>query len=1371
MSRQMPGWITATIAFIILTVALLFLSHVPLAATSITPPAMAAGQGVALPDLIIEKITVTPPNPGPGSVSDITITVKNIGTAAVTDFDLYLYVEPVDNPPTLATPLTTRTIYGDEPLAPGATWSFTRSGQPFTQENPQIYAWVDRNNQIVEANENNNLFPPVSTLHPDEFDLDPTSDDNCSDAKPILVNAPPQQHNLAREGNQPDADWVKFEAKADVVYVASAISIGADANLLINSRNRCDGPPGLGVRQTITIPALSNSTYYLKIEHQSSAYGPDNAYELVVESDERCGRFEPNNRCEVATDLFAGDKTIESTFCIDKDIDWYRFEVEPGVTYTMTARNVGSKANLAMKLYDNCNGRPLDSGLQMYYTAVEQGYLYLQSTNQSAQTSGIDTTYAVKVAADLAGRCREDSYEQGAGRDDTITQAQPILANHNAQIHNSCPAGDVDWVKFNANAGITYTVETFDLAAKADTKLCLHDTTGKEIQCDDDAGAGAGSRLVLTNTIAGEYYFSVRALNPRAAGANTQYSFQVITGACQNDAFEPDNGRTAARPLPTDNTLQPHTICGQGDEDWHAFDALANTPYIIESVHRGPEADTVLELYNQAGALLASNDDYTDSVGSQLNYTVTIPGKYYTRVRLYNPTHYGTGTNYAVRVRTGIIASPPLPPAPSPGDSVNRPPEGGIRTLILLNHSYLTQRYGAEATQQLMTKLDQLIRHEKVQGELVRLDEITEIQAAYDQWQQDFTSVGLANQTADAIRRTILSYRSQHAGLRYLLLIGDDRVLPFYRLPDRTIETPEKTYAEVNEKHPTGAALRGNYYLTDDFYATDKPTITSAGTVLYIPDLAVGRLIETPADMGQLIDRFLGAPMPVIDRVLVTGWTFVSDVAAENCRNWRQMLRDNTQTKVNCAMIGEFWTQQQFRDARLQTNPRYVVQSINGHAAHFGDQSPDLVTFNVSLVEAANIDYAGGLVYAVGCHSGLNVPPENSGESSVGTHPLSALDLPESFIRKGANYVGNTGFGYGIEGGIVLSELMVQYYTEELGKRSFGQALMAAKQRYYRQLTVEPTAHDQKVMQQLVYYGLPMFHEIPESLGDPVDPFPGVGFDLSLPSLGDQFNTRTATLNFQNGNITKVEATDGQGEYFTLSGQAQGIPGQPLLPLYYKELGQANTTMRSVVIRNASYTITTGIDPLVVTPINEYSQNTTELALDATSGWYPAVPIRVQTLSDGATLATQVAQYNPATGQLRQFRTLQVELLSSNSADKTPPIVLVVDGLYNQQTGQISVKVGASDSSGIDSVTLVYAQDGQTQTGAFQSLKLQFDSAAHKWRGVFPGTMHTRFYAQVVDGSGNKTDANDKGRWYAPAIAFTGKPSNAYGLFLPLVNR
>lgn len=124
------------------------------------------------PDLLIAGVTVTPPNPGPGTTGDIAVVIKNGGTAPVSGFYVYLYVDPTAQPPVVTTPYTTRTFFGVT-LEPNGVFVWTRTGHPFTNA-PRIYVWVDPpwENKVQESNEANNLYPQsnaaITALYPDQ---------------------------------------------------------------------------------------------------------------------------------------------------------------------------------------------------------------------------------------------------------------------------------------------------------------------------------------------------------------------------------------------------------------------------------------------------------------------------------------------------------------------------------------------------------------------------------------------------------------------------------------------------------------------------------------------------------------------------------------------------------------------------------------------------------------------------------------------------------------------------------------------------------------------------------------------------------------------------------------------------------------------------------------------------------------------------------------------------------------------------------------------------------------------------------------------------------------------------------------------------
>ncbi len=1355
-----------TVATAVLLSSLLLTTNVA-AATLIGAHRQEVQQPQVGPDLVVETITVSPVSVGAGGSAEITPVIKNNGEGftSLANMTIHLYLDPVDNPPTPATPHTTSTSIPVQ-LAAGATYNSWTVTRDFTRNDWRLCVWVDRGNSIQEANDDNNILCIDSPNTPPIGEKDTyEDDDSCDTVKTISTDGVIQNRNLFRHDSTDDVDWIKFAGEGDVKYVIEAVAIGKDADLFVELHSTCNGPPSFGNNTKITFTAPVSGDYYLKVGNNQPNYGAQNDYTIKVTADASCSlSFEPNDLCALPAEISVGAGEQEHSFCTEGDVDWMRFPVRAGAKYNIEAKNIGTAADVQLSLYTNCQDAGASRSQKFEYTAPMAGYLHIKAENLDPKVFGNGTAYSLAVTG--TGGCEEDLFEQ----DDVRANAQPLNIDGNTQIHNICPAADEDWMRFDATADITYTVETLNLGSKADTILCLYDASGAEIRCDDDGGAGKASRLLYQSATNTTIYVKARDRDPEVAGPDTKYEVQVLTGRCKNDAAEPDNSQATAKTIADNGASQARNICATDDQDWLAFTATANTAYVISTTALGPDADTEIELYDAAGNLLARNDDHTPGVNALLNYTIGQGGTYYIKAQHYNRERYGTGTEYAIAVRPGTATPPVTPPPITPPSIVPpvTPPATGVRTLILVNRSRIAQLYSEDEATQLLSKLETLAQQPTVQGEIIRLDNNTDVSTAYTNWVNDITNVDKANLVTNAIRRLVMTYLQERSGVEFVVIVGEDRVLPMRRVADNTARQSENTYTEVDANHPTGAAIRANYFLTDDYYVDKEPT-PHKDREIYVPDLAIGRLIETPADMIKTIDNFIANPTTPVEQVLVTGYDFVQDAGQADCNDWKKLLGDDS--KVTC-LIGSNWSKQQFSDLQFRNNPAFKIQSINGHADHY-TQGSAVGSGNVaSEVNAATIDLQGGLIYTLACHGGLNVPPSNS---------VSPLDLPEAFVRKGASYVGNTGYGWGLLSSIGLSEKVMRLFTKELGKDAevpMGRALAAAKRFYFAQ-DQNFSVFDEKVMQQFVFYGLPMQKVTSSGSLTLGDEFPGVGLDFndSPGSLGpEDLITKTININFarildpndQIGNLDSFN-TD-SGSYLSLYDSITADADEPVQPLYFGNVSIANTSARAAVLVGGDYSTTQNFDPLVGTPVNEYvpRDKEAEAQLDSSQGWYPPVPAGIRALDGRSNIVTQLGQYNADSDELRLYSNFEVEVYYSTSTDQTAPEITVVDALYDSNA-RVNVKVGVIDTSGIKEVIVSYIQDSRQAAASIKSIKLSFDASTQKWRGSFPGNEDSVFFVQAVDNAGNVVTASNKGNYYRPAQSRTTASSNT--LYLPIVAR
>jgi len=121
-----------------------------------------------------------------------------------------------------------------------------------------------------------------------------------------------------------------------------------------------------------------------------------------------------------------------------------------------------------------------------------------------------------------------DAYEP----DDEWYQARVIDPHGPPQSHNHYPQGDVDHVKFFAQAGATYRLRTFNLGGRPlnDTTLNLLGVDGQTVLAYNDEHpeeAAGASRIDWQCPQSGTYFLRVAQINPFAGSCDLTYDLQV----------------------------------------------------------------------------------------------------------------------------------------------------------------------------------------------------------------------------------------------------------------------------------------------------------------------------------------------------------------------------------------------------------------------------------------------------------------------------------------------------------------------------------------------------------------------------------------------------------------------------------------------------------------------------------------------------------------------------------------------------------------------------------------------------------------------------------------------------------------------------
>jgi hypothetical protein len=649
-----------------------------------------------------------------------------------------------------------------------------------------------------------------------------------------------------------------------------------------------------------------------------------------------------------------------------------------------------------------------------------------------------------------------------------------------------------------------------------------------------------------------------------------------------------------------------------------------------------------------------------------------------------------------------------------------------------------------------------------VQGVILPVENDNAVSSAYSNWDNgNACDPRAANQVAEAIRNTADAYLSVHSSVQYLVIVGDDTIIPFHRVPDDGLIANESVYAGLaglKPNNPTVAALEQGYILTDDFYA-DRTRRQWRGRELSVPDLAIGRLVETPQEIMTIVDTYLnqfGVLYP--NTALVTGYDFLSDGS--------QAIRDALASLVVAptTLISDSWTADDLTSNWLGVT-RQDIASINAHFDHENaiPAAPGSATVKVGDIVASTLSLDGTLNFSMGCHSGYNVPDENA---TTGHE----LDFAQALARRGAWWIGNTGFGYGMDDAVSFTERVMALFAKELTTQSsIGKAFQSAKQRY---LGSTPNGsfgtYDEKAMIEATLYGLPMYRisrpsaraQAPVAAIQPLVPAQATALSAVTVALTPAFYTMTVEAgSFYTVTVDGQIQTAGPSYEVQVDGQIQASPGRPVQPSAAVDLPVVSgMAPHGTLFSSGHIARVANFDPVIARPV-------TDTALPepayAPSGWYPLKPFAVNLLGDTPRLVVVPTQYqgdeNSGVEQLYQNMDLVIYYADAGQTDYVAPSIWEVDGLTFQ--GVTTFKVLAQDDSGVERVVVTYSEDGLH----WQSVDLTYNDLTDRWEGVLGSVSSTAsYFIQAVDKTGNVSMSANKGFFFEPT---------RHDIYLPIVMR
>jgi len=504
-----------------------------------------------------------------------------------------------------------------------------------------------------------------------------------------------------------------------------------------------------------------------------------------------------------------------------------------------------------------------------------------------------------------------------------------------------------------------------------------------------------------------------------------------------------------------------------------------------------------------------------------------------------------------------------------------------------------------------------------------------------------------------------------------------------------------------------------------------------------VPDVAIGRLVETPGEMEALVRAFLAHDPRGVESAFVSGYDFLIDSA--------DAISDtlgDAELGVT-VLIDDDWTAEALRNRWLGSVND--LASVNAHFDHWqAIPAAGSSTLESGEVVAATADMSGTVNYSMGCHSGFSVHDAHAG----GVHPL---DFAQALAGRGAWWIGNTGYGYGMDDSVAYTERMMHLFTERVvsgGSVTVGEALRWAKNRY---LGTVPSGgfgtYDEKAMIEATLYGLPMY-----SISTGTGPTAQEAVPVSATDLA------TETMTFELASQFQLETGSEYGDYYTIDGEVQVAPGRPVQPRTSApvpvKMGQ--TPHGAVLVGGMSEE--EEMDPLITRPVTDTTLG--EPAFEAVA-WFPSNPWGVNRQGEEAQLVVVPAQFqgDQGGGVQRRFTELEFQVYYTDTAstDFAPPVVWTVEGVALGNVADF--RVVAEDTSGVQRVMMVYTRDGTN----WHSRDLSYSTDRDLWETHFTELADPFIYfAQVVDGAGNVTVTSNKGLFFEPA---------RNEIYLPLVVR
>ena len=606
-----------------------------------------------------------------------------------------------------------------------------------------------------------------------------------------------------------------------------------------------------------------------------------------------------------------------------------------------------------------------------------------------------------------------------------------------------------------------------------------------------------------------------------------------------------------------------------------------------------------------------------------------------------------------------------------------------VDTLILTDYQRMKDvGYLSANVNTLEGKVNTLVGMPKSQSNMtavvkrMNLDTPTAVKTARTTWIGNDDSVANTNAYVTAIDNYIESLKQGvYPNLQYVIFVGAHEVIPMKARPADDMDSPYKEsewasglpqtsgYFYSLYHDTSGGATRG-HYLTDSIYGDLSYINNGYGDDNeLIPELAVGRLVETPSQISTLLDNYM-ASNATFSR------SNMASIASNDYMDGGQAAANHMGASADTALIQSTFNTS-LVPPKINANDDFVYLAGHGNYNYIARGFMAGSHATEGDTEELNANLSDAVIVASGCHNGVNFGNKRYHDYAANT---TYGEFPERFANKGVGiYLGSTGYTW-ISGSGSSTNTAHNGWSEKLATHfinhllndgmwtTAGKAYKAAVNEYVSDYGGVGNPH-RRVLAIATLYGIPNYHP-PRLIF--VAPWRPISYLLVRQWLVWPLASDVQTVSAVAETATVAETTTATEtvtleitDWYTDSSGLVNIPGasytgdqnEPILPVVHASHvlpGDANVV---TVIWNQTESVSTTISNDV--PLATIAVLTTTITgtYPYTDTFYPTTPYYTSTVTTLGGGAVEVGmnivpvQYKQSTHQTRIWTTMIFQLV------------------------------------------------------------------------------------------------------------------------------